>query len=263
MLSRLAINAACPRLVFVRAASTSQSNNAAVAAAAGQEAKQAAIFENEKAPERDLVNFPRRKRPIYPDPVRHLCVPEEWFKIFHEKTGVTGPYMFGAALTTFLMSKEIWVIEHDFFCGIALFGVLATIYKTAGPGLDEYLTKEVDQEEAALKSIRQTEVDRCKDAIKAEETSQWMATSYETLIDAKRESVALQLEAEYRNRLQEAYKQVKRRLDYQLETSNVFRRTEQKHMVNWIVSNVRKNITAKQEEDALKKCISDLKSMNV
>ena len=36
-----------------------------------------------------------------------------------------------------------------------------------------------------------------------------MATSYETLIQAKKENVALQLEAEYRERLQQAYDQVR------------------------------------------------------
>ncbi len=46
-------------------------------------------------PERDHVNFPRRKRPIYMPPVRLGFLPENWFKAFHDKTGVTGPLVQG------------------------------------------------------------------------------------------------------------------------------------------------------------------------
>jgi len=81
------------------------------------------------------------------------------------------------------------------------------------------------------------------------------------LIQAKKDAVGLQLESNYRQRLHEAYTQVKKRLDYQLELTNVMRRNEQKHMVDWIISNVRKSITAKQEDDALKKCVADLKAL--
>ena len=106
-------------------------------------------------PERDLVNFPRRKRPIESPPVRLGFLPEEWFTQFHVKTGVTGPYMFLASFGTFLISKEIYVLEHEFYTGIGLFLVGLTIIKGAGPAINSYVHGEMDKDEAKLKAIRQ------------------------------------------------------------------------------------------------------------
>merc|ERR1712038_2222831 len=182
-------------------------------------------FDPWENPERDYVNFPTARQQLYCSPTRHVIFPEHWFKAFYPKTGVTGPYAFAFGLATFALDKEI-----------------------------------VD-DEARLKAIRQNEIDKYKGAIEAESEAQFQASSYEELIAAKKDAVALQLEAEYRARLAAAYTQVKQRLDYQLELGNVMRRVEQKHMVDWIISNVRKSITAKQEDEALKTCVAELKAL--
>ena len=78
-----------------------------------------------------------------------------------------------------------------------------------------------------------------------------MKSSYEELIAAAKENEALQLEAAFRSRINEAFQQVKKRLDYQLTLANTMRRNEQKHMADWIMTNLRKSISAKQEDDAL------------
>jgi len=213
-------------------------------------------------PERDLVNFPARVRPIDKAPVRLGIFPEEWFTAMYPKTGVTGPYMALFGVSTFLASKEYFVMEHDFYVGIGLAAVLTFVVKQVGPGWTAEVNKELDADEAALRSIRQNEIDACKAQIAEEEISQANTVAWEDIIAAKKEAVGLQLEGVYRARLQDAYTQVKKRLDYQLETANVVRRMEQKHMVDWIIGNVKKSITPAQEEAALKKCISDLKALS-
>merc|ERR1712183_506071 len=195
-------------------------------------------------PERDLVNFPARVRPIDKPPVRLGIFPEEWFTAMYSKTCATGPYMALFGVSTFLASKEYFVMEHDFYVGLGLAVVLSGVVKSAGPDWTAAINKELDEEEAALKSIRQSEIDHITSTVAAEEAA-----------------VGLQLEAVYRARLQDAYTQVKKRLDYQLETANVVRRMEQKHMVDWIIGNVKSSITPAQEDAALKKCISDLKGL--
>merc|ERR1712087_54212 len=219
------------------------------------------IFENEKNPERDHVNFPRRKREELPSPVRHWWIPEEYFSFFAPKTGVTGGYIFALSFGSFLCSKEYIIFEHEMHVGMVFAIAIVGVANVVGPGLTKSMDEIIDKEISDMDSIRNKEIDRCALAIEEEEKGQWMAESYEDLISAKKENVALQLEAEYRARLKDAYTQVKRRLDYQLQTANVLRANEQKHMVDWIITNVKKSITAKQEEDALKKCVADLKAL--
>jgi len=229
-------------------------------AAKANEPEQEALNVKE-GPERDLVNFPRLTRPLYPNKVRLGFVPEEWFQFFYKKTGVTGPYVFGAGVLTYLLSKEIWVMEHEFYNGFAIAVFGAILIKTVGPQMRDFLDKEMHDYEKGWKDYRKNSMKSLTTAIESEEKEQWRAQGQNILFDAKRENIQLQLEAKFRARQLSVYQEVRRRLDYQLDYQNTTRRLEQKHMVKWIVDSVVKGITPQQEKEAVQQCILTLKSL--
>lgn len=166
--------------------------------------------------------------------------------------------MFGAGLTTYLCSKEIYVMEHEFYSGLSLAIMMIVAIKKLGPAVAAYCDKEIDRIEGEWKEGRENDLKALAEQIKEEETEQWRADGQVLLMEAKKENVAMQLEAAYRERIARVYSEVKRRLDYQVECQHVERRVNQKHMVNWIIGNVLKGITPDQEKETLNKCIGDL-----
>jgi F-type H+-transporting ATPase subunit b len=81
------------------------------------------------------------------------------------------------------------------------------------------------------------------------------------LADARKDIVNMALETAYRERMKQMYEAVKRRLDYQVALQNARKDFERTNMLNWITSEVKKSITAKQEQDSLQACLNQLRQI--
>ena len=163
-------------------------------------------------------------------------------------------------------------MEHEFYNGLSLAIMWIAGIKILGPKLAKYLDKEIDVSlviwskqkvqcdfmqdyESQWNETRTVNKDTLQEAISDEERNQWSMEGQNMLIQAKRENVALQLEAAYRNRLLAAYEEVKKRLDYQVEKQNIERRIGQKNLVDWVVKKVKASITPDQEKQNIDSCI--------
>jgi F-type H+-transporting ATPase subunit b len=55
-----------------------------------------------------------------------------------------GPYVFGLGLSTYLLSKEIYIMEHEFYTGLSLGAMALYAIKKMGPSVGAWLDKEVE-----------------------------------------------------------------------------------------------------------------------
>ncbi|CAI9591046.1 unnamed protein product [Staurois parvus] len=170
--------------------------------------------------------------------------------------------MLGTGLLVYLLSKEMYVINHETVYMIS-FGLL-TVYavKKYGPTLAEYIDQISEEKIAEIQNVKDTEIKFLENSIKEEKEEQWRVEGRHHLFEAKRNNVAVILEANYRERLLNVYNEVKKRLDYQVALQHLLRHREQEHMINWVEKNVVQSITAQQQKESIAKCISDLKLLS-
>ncbi|KOC67337.1 ATP synthase subunit b, mitochondrial [Habropoda laboriosa] len=180
-----------------------------------------------------VSNVPRPKRPIEAPPVKLGFIPQEWFQFFYPKTGVTGPYVFLTSVSTFLVSKEFYVLEHEFYNGLSLLFIIMYVQYKYGPQIAKFLDKKVDEFEEEMNSNKEAIITRCQNGINEMEKEKWRTEGQLMIYDIKKQNL-----------------------------QSIEHRIAQKHMVQWITSNVLKAITPEQEKSNLLQCVKDLESLS-
>ncbi|XP_039941443.1 ATP synthase F(0) complex subunit B1, mitochondrial [Hirundo rustica] len=194
--------------------------------------------------------------------VRHGLIPEEFFQFLYPKTGVTGPYMLGTGLLLYLLSKEIYVVNHETAAAACILTVIVYGIKKFGPDVAAFADKLNEEKMATALAMKNDSIQALQTAIEEEKKEQWRAEGRSYLFEAKRNNIAMLLEANYRERLLMVYNEVKKRLDYQVAMQNLKWQKEQDHMIQWVEKNVVQSITPQQQKESIAKCILDLKALS-
>uniref|UniRef100_A0A8B9PQ46 ATP synthase subunit b n=1 Tax=Apteryx owenii TaxID=8824 RepID=A0A8B9PQ46_APTOW len=194
--------------------------------------------------------------------VRYGLIPEEFFQFLYPKTGVTGPYMLGTGLLLYFLSKEIYVVNHETVAAACILSVLIYGVKKYGSKVAAFADKLNEEKVATALAVKNDAIKGLETAIEQEKKEQWRVEGRSYLFDAKRNNIAMLLEANYRERLLTVYNEVKKRLDYQVAMQHLKRQKEQDHMIQWVEKNVVQSITPQQQKESIAKCILDLKALS-
>jgi F-type H+-transporting ATPase subunit b len=216
---------------------------------------------DDKKPQRDAVNFPRQPPLLDTPPTRYHVIPESWFQFFYPKTGVTGPYLFAGAFTTFLLSKEWLVMEHELLGATSSIVIFAYAIPKFGPKVRDYIMKGHQATIDGWDNWQKGNAAALGELIEEYKQSMNCGDVIKELYEARKQEIDLQLEGEYRNRLKKVYDDTKRRLNYLVAVADSQRQIHHHHMVNWVISNVHSSFGPKQESEVLDNCIMNLKQL--
>lgn len=188
-------------------------------------------------------------------------IPDEWFNFFYPMTGVSGPYLFMIGVGNYLCSKEIFVMEHEYYTGLSIALILYLISTRLGPQIGAVLDKEVDAIQAGWQKVIDDEIKAYQNVITQAKMCQIRAKGQDILMEAKKLNIALQLEAVMRERRMMVYKAVVDRMEYQYKKARSIARIQQKWMIQWILNNVKKSITPEFQKSVLSSAIVELSAM--
>lgn len=170
--------------------------------------------------------------------------------------------MLGTGLLLYFLSKEIYVVNHETVAAACILSVIIYGIKKYGADVAAFADKLNEEKIAKVTDIKNNSIKDLEAAIEQEKKEQWRAEGRSYLFDAKRNNIAMLLEANYRERLLTVYNEVKKRLDYQVAMQNLKHQKEQDHMIQWVEKNVVQSITPQQQKESIAKCISDLKALS-
>ncbi|CEF69788.1 ATP synthase F(0) complex subunit B1, mitochondrial [Strongyloides ratti] len=216
-------------------------------------------------PDRDLVNYPYPARPMYPPKTRFLVMPNSWFTPFQSITGTSGPYLFFGGLAAFLVNKEIFVCEEQAYSLGGWIAFYLILSRSVGYKLDKWLYEGYQERMNYFKGLIKEDLKNAVEFRKmaAAETESLTAVK-EAFPKVMKDNLELQLEATYRKNVKNVSNEIKRRIDYLVESEETKQKFEKDCLIKYITGGVTEAIQKNEggiKDAYLEDCIKELKNL--
>lgn len=166
------------------------------------------------------------------------------------------------SVSSFLISKEYYVLEHEYYTLLSVVILLYVATTRVGPHIAKSIDKGIDEYERKWNLNREEQKKNFEGSITLENKLQQSMEGQLMLQDAKKENVALQLERAYRERILIVYKDIKKRLDYQISKALIEKKFIHRNLLQWVVDQVIASYTAEKEKQTIDTCLDHLTSLS-
>lgn len=189
--------------------------------------------------------------------------PKTIWQQYKDVAGESAGTVFVGSSAIYLLSKEFYVINAESYLLGAMALTLWLLLRSAQPGMQAWF-ENLRQEEIAKftkeKDVKVANISADLVQIKAAEELLDTRAELFTAVSANNE---MALEVQYRENLAEVEREVKKRLDYQLDLQALQAKIEHEHIAQWVTSEVVQSITPQQEAEAIAQCIAEIESLAV
>lgn len=169
--------------------------------------------------------------------------------------------MFLISVGTYLVSKEIFVFDHEAYGGVSLIVMWTAIAKKLGPAVGASIDKGIDHYEFEWNWSRIMEKKVLENGIKSEKHNQQLVELNLEIVRARREGVLLQLEGEYRRRLNEVFNSMMLRLKYQAKIGEMHRRYIHNNMLDWMEKAIMSTFTPEWNKSYMASCMDTISKL--
>jgi len=188
-----------------------------------------------------------------------ICGP---WTLHKELAGPGGRPFLVSVFFLYLVNKEHWVLldphyMHAYTCMLWLW----LIFKFRGDKMYDDWLKAKDEEYAPLQYTFDYQIETKQEDLVLLQEAEELWHSQEPLLEAKREINAMLMETQFRETQVAVQKEIKKRLDYQIDLQDLLKKQETEHIANWVTNEVINSITPKDEEDAIANCILEIEAL--
>jgi len=175
--------------------------------------------------------------------------------------GKSSSTVLGIGTLSYILSKEIFVLNEEVFIGAFMAFALYNISKAAGPLIGENLRAMQKAEFETLNEAKTAKLTGLTDQIASTKSDFDIIEARDQFYDIAKNREGMKQDLVYRQRLHEVNTEVKKRLDYQVDLQTLEKDIEEKHIASWVEAEVLKSIADQSEEETLLQCIKDLNSI--